>query len=454
MSQVLVVADDLTGGNATGAMFARRGLRTVSVDPDPAHWDTGADVVVVNTDTRRAAPAVAAGLIDRVVRGFRPPPELLVKRVDTTLRGPIAAELQAALAARSALSDRPVCGVAAPAYPAAGRTTVGGIHLVEGVPVADSPAGRDPFTPVPVSRVADLLAGGTSLPTAEVHVDVLSAGTEKAALHLVERWHELRHELRRTAGAPAPVVVLDAVTEAHLRTGALAAARLAAQGVDVVAVDSGPFGAALAEAMRLGPDSGPPPPVLLVVASLTQRTALQLEHVRSALGAVLVDLHVPELRPRRMVDRLQDAVNEARRSGTVRAAGWRLLPEDRPDAAQADQVVTAMAEAARLALDRMAFQAVFASGGDMATGLLRRLGASGFAVEFAVQPLVVTGRLTGGPVPGLPFATKGGLIGNPDAVTESVLYLQSMPARRPGIQPGPAPPRAGSLVTPPQEVIP
>lgn len=428
MSRVLVVADDLTGGNATGAMFTRRGLRTVSVDPDPEHWDAvAADVVVVNTDTRRAPPAVAADLIARVVRDFRPRPDLLVKRVDTTLRGPIAAELEAALAARSAGSGGPVCAVAVPAYPGAGRTTVGGIHLVEGIPVADSPAGRDPFTPVPVSRVADLLTRGTSLPAREVHVDVLAAGADATAARLTELWHSLDE-----AGAgPPPVFVLDAVTEAHLRTGAVAAARLAARGVDVVAVDSGPFGAALAEAMGLGPESGPPAPVLLVVASLTERTALQVEHARSALGAVMVDVHVSELQPSRMVDRLQAAVADAHPSGPVRAAGWRLLPEDRPDTARAGEVVTAMATAAHLALGRMTCHGVFASGGDMATGLLRRLGAAGFAVEFAVQPLVVTGRLTGGPRHGLPFATKGGLIGDHDAVTESVLHLQSMPVPAP-----------------------
>lgn len=444
MSQVLVVADDLTGGNATGAMFARRGLQTITVDPDPEHLNaaSGADVVVVNTDTRRSPTDVAAALVSRVVRDFRPPPLLLVKRVDTTLRGPIAAELEAALGARSGASGRPVCAVAAPAYPGAGRTTVGGIHLVEGIPVADSPAGRDPFTPVPVSRVADLLSAGTSLRTGEVHVDVLAAGTDATEARLAELWHGLR---RSGSGRP-PVLVLDAVTEAHLRTGALATARLATRGVDVVAVDSGPFGAALAEAMRLGPESGPPAPILLVVASLTDRTALQLEHVRSALGAVLVDLHVTELQPSRMVDRLLDALEAERRSGTVRAAGWRLLPEDRPDANRAAEVVQAMATAARMALERTTFQGLFASGGDMATGLLRSLGAAGFAVEFAVQPLVVTGRLTGGRLDGLPFATKGGLIGDPDAVTESVLSLQSRPPR-PDSHPG-------SLFAPHQEVVP
>jgi uncharacterized protein YgbK (DUF1537 family) len=424
MSQVLVVADDLTGGNATGALFARRGMRTMTVAPEPEHWIAGAaaDVVVVNTDTRRAPARVAAHLVTRVVNAFSPPPPLLVKRVDTTLRGPLAAELDAALRARATGSGRPVCAVAAPAYPGAGRTTVGGIHLVEGIPVADSAAGRDPFTPVPVSRVGDLLTGGTALPTAEVHVDVLANGATATADRLRDLWERLR----AAGGGAVPVLVLDAVTEADLRVGAAAAAQLARDGVDVVAVDSGPFGAALAEAMGLGPASGPPGPILLVVASLAEHTALQLEHARAALGAVLVDVDVSHLDPAHMVERLLDAVGSAQ-SGTVRAAGWRLVSEDRPDIARAGDVVAAMAGAAECALGRAPFHGVFASGGDMATGLLRRLGAMGFAIEVAVQPLVVCGRLSGGSREGLPFATKGGLIGNPDAISESVLQLQSMP---------------------------
>jgi D-threonate/D-erythronate kinase len=451
MSQILVVADDLTGGNATGALFARRGLRTISVVPDPAHWAAaaGADVVVVNTDTRRAAASRAADLVNHVVTAFRPPPPLLVKRVDTTLRGPLAAELAAALQARAASSRRPVCAVAAPAYPGAGRTTVGGIHLVDGIPVAESAAGRDPFTPVPVSRVADLLTRGTALRAGEVHVDVLAEGTEATARTL----GDLRERLRAEDGGAPPVLVLDAVTDAHLRVGAAAAALLASQGVDVVAVDSGPFGAALAEAMRLGPEVGPSGPVLLVVASLAERTALQLEHARAALDAVLVDVHPQDLDPGHMVDRLVSAVEAARGAGPVRAAGWRLLPEDRPDSARAGEVVAELARAARMAVGRLPLHGLFASGGDMATGLLREFGAVGFAVEFAVQPLVVTGRLTGGYRDDLPFATKGGLIGDPDAVTESVLQLQSMPAAAP---PGRTVERSrrGSTLVPEQEVVP
>jgi hypothetical protein len=89
----------------------------------------------------------------------------------------------------------------------------------------------------------------------------------------------------------------------------------------------------------------------------------------------------------------------------------------------------------------------------MATGLLREFGAVGFAVEFAVQPLVVTGRLTGGDRDELPFATKGGLIGDPDAVTESVLQLQSMPAATPLGRTAEGN-RRGTAPVPEQEVVP
>ncbi|MPY81628.1 MAG: hypothetical protein GEV04_25335, partial [Actinophytocola sp.] len=44
-----------------------------------------------------------------------------------------------------------------------------------------------------------------------------------------------------------------------------------------------------------------------------------------------------------------------------------------------------------------------------------------------VQPLVVAGHLTGGPHDGLPFATKGGLIGGHDAILAAVAQLHAMP---------------------------
>ena len=55
-----------------------------------------------------------------------------------------------------------------------GRTTVGGVHLVNGVPVAESVFGQDPFEPVRHSAVAELIAEQSGVP---VHLSpALGAG--------------------------------------------------------------------------------------------------------------------------------------------------------------------------------------------------------------------------------------------------------------------------------------
>jgi uncharacterized protein YgbK (DUF1537 family) len=72
--------------------------------------------------------------------------------VDSTLRGHITAELEACFRA----SGRKTL-VFAPAFPAAGRTTVDGIQLVNGIPVSESVYGRDPVHPARNSNLKDLM---------------------------------------------------------------------------------------------------------------------------------------------------------------------------------------------------------------------------------------------------------------------------------------------------------
>ncbi|MBX6767074.1 MAG: four-carbon acid sugar kinase family protein, partial [Actinomadura rubrobrunea] len=95
MAEVLVVADDLTGSNATGALFARRGMRAVTVS-DVCHGrrhGEAADVVVVNTASRHYPAARARALVAEVAAALGGGMRLLVKRIDTTLRGNVGAEL-------------------------------------------------------------------------------------------------------------------------------------------------------------------------------------------------------------------------------------------------------------------------------------------------------------------------------------------------------------------------
>jgi uncharacterized protein YgbK (DUF1537 family) len=414
---VAVLADDLTGANATGARFARMGLRTrtltgsAAVLEDSLQSQTGeADVVVVTTGTRTMAPEEAATVVEELLRSAPrlAASPLLAKRIDTTLRGPIAAVLAVLRAARRRSGQR-VAAVAVPAYPSAGRTTVDGVHLVNGVPLVETPAGRDPLTPVHSSRVAELLTTGIGLEADEVHLDVLRSGDEPA-LDAIAR-----------AVSTTDVVVLDAETEEELTRLATLVARARRQtGVDIVPVDSGPFVAAYCAALglrQLRYDA----PVLVIVGSTAEPTSRQLEHAVASLG-----LRIVEVDPEGDFDDLVPlTLRHATEGG--RDICWRITTHHRElDARLAMKIPQALAAAARQVLQQAGFGGVFACGGEVAAALLDGLEVHSLEIAGEVLPLVVTGRVRGGPWDRLPVVTKGGLVGDDRAITASIGRLHEM----------------------------
>ena len=151
---VAIIADDLTGASDTGVQLVRAGYRTAVVfrgAPTPPDGDL--DAVALDTDSRTAArrPWPPGGSLEaaRTVRDAR----VVYKKIDSTLRGPIAAELAAALEATG--RER---AIVAPAFPSAGRTTEDGVQLVRGVPVHETEARNDPHTPVREAHLPTMLA--------------------------------------------------------------------------------------------------------------------------------------------------------------------------------------------------------------------------------------------------------------------------------------------------------
>jgi uncharacterized protein YgbK (DUF1537 family) len=132
----VVLADDATGALECGSILA-----SLSID---VSLFRGEGVVVINTATRHASPSDAARCVSDWIDFDGP----LFKKTDSTLRGNIGPELTA-LAARG-----PVIYI--PAYPALGRTVVGGRLLVDGVPVNETAFARDPHQPVRSANIADL----------------------------------------------------------------------------------------------------------------------------------------------------------------------------------------------------------------------------------------------------------------------------------------------------------
>ena len=147
------IADDLTGALEIGALLAAAGLRawvtTRWPNPLAATLDATIDALVIDTETRSLPGPEAAARVRTAAACLNA--KWLYQKTDSTLRGPIAAEL-AALGAH-----RPV--VFAPAYPRLGRTLHRGILYVDGVPVSQTAFAADPRHPVRQSDVLALLHG-------------------------------------------------------------------------------------------------------------------------------------------------------------------------------------------------------------------------------------------------------------------------------------------------------
>ena len=162
MPQVLVLGDDLTGSNATGARYARFGLRAVSVnaplEPDAPclRAESGIDALMVNLGTRDASPSHAATAVRTAIE-LAGPVERTVKRADTTLRGNVGVATEAVLA--SAPDARTLV---VPAFPDAGRELLEAGHRVVGIRTR-APAPGTPVDPAVAARIPPALGEATRL---------------------------------------------------------------------------------------------------------------------------------------------------------------------------------------------------------------------------------------------------------------------------------------------------
>jgi uncharacterized protein YgbK (DUF1537 family) len=125
-SQIRILADDLTGACDAAAPFVRAG-RAVRVWLGPSmDFAAPESVQALNTATRNLAPEDAAGIVAQAAARLpHTPGSRIFKKVDSALRGPIAAEV---LALQQALDARAI--LFAPAFPATGRIVHRGVLQV------------------------------------------------------------------------------------------------------------------------------------------------------------------------------------------------------------------------------------------------------------------------------------------------------------------------------------
>ncbi len=195
MVRLLIIADDFTGALDTGVQFAARGARTcVATDPayDFSRADAEAQVLVLDAETRHLRPEAAYGVVFRAVEnalkfGFT----YIYKKTDSALRGNVGAELTAVMNAAGADSLAFI-----PALPKMNRVTRKGVHYIDGVPVAQSVFGQDPFEPVRFSSVKEIVAAQSKTP---VVLHEPGQAEAEPGIHVYDA--ETREDLQKTGRA-------------------------------------------------------------------------------------------------------------------------------------------------------------------------------------------------------------------------------------------------------------
>lgn len=404
MNRYLIVADDFTGANDTGVQMRRRGLPTnVMFAGHPLPQDDSS--VVIDTESRglpgEGAGIVAAASVEKVdFDRFK----YIIKKVDSTLRGNVAEEVQAV---DKAFGSELV--VFAPALPDLGRTTEGGVHRLNGVPIRETELAKDPKKPVKEDRLQAILEKVYDEPVKHISLETVRGG--------------------RIALDGGRIFTFDAVLNSDLQAIIKAAM---ATGKKVLWVGT----AAMAD--NLMEMESPTWPALGVIASVSEVTRGQV-HAAEKAGVTLVQVPVHELLAgRENPDVYVAATVESLKAGkdTIllssstydRAELDKSAEEGRKKGLETHQVSEyvqgLMGDMAKAVLTQVNVSGVFVTGGDTAMGLLNGTDADGSAILSEVLVGIPMMRVVGGVMDGTKLISKAGAFGKEDAILFAMRKLK------------------------------
>ncbi len=277
-----IIADDFTGAGDSAVQFRRSGFNAFL---GLNGWDTGIDldtcnVLVVSTESRFMDADDSYNAVCEAVKKCRKfDAEHFFKKIDSTMRGNVAAEV-AALMDEAGYS----CAIVAPSAPKNSRTVVSGHCLIGGNPIGASGRNNDLFTPVENSYVPALFESRFPGSVGHIDLSVIREGTDNYSTMFAD----LRGEGKR-------VIITDAETIDDLRI-------VASVKNDNSILFVGASG--LAEAMtREKPNKIGNPAIsrvvpgsmLFLVGSVTETSRQQVEFLRKHKRVSFISVNIPEM---------------------------------------------------------------------------------------------------------------------------------------------------------------
>ena len=425
--KVAIIADDLTGANDTGAQFSRRGLSaTVLLDLEKK-IPREREVVVFDTDSRSASGQEAFERVARACESIKQqeaPPEIIYKKIDSTLRGNIGAEWDAVYRA-----FQPDFIVIAPSYPKVGRVMKDGSLFVDGCLLHETATSKDPKNPSTRSSLPDLLQEQSEKPFSLITTGLLRGDRAR----LTERIGQLRR-------MDIPYLLFDAETDDDLESIAALF-----QGGDYHVIWSGSAGLANALAARFpateasqahaNADSDT---VMVAVGSVNPASRRQLDyllqqdHVTGIEWNSLLALteagrraeheRVYDLALQALLDRQKHVVLYSSASPATIQSARTQGREHGMDAAQVSNAISrALGNTAARIVKQCGISKLVLTGGDTARQVIMHLGAGQFELIAEIEAGVPVGRLSVHKE--IHAITKAGGFGGDEALLRAIRVL-------------------------------
>jgi uncharacterized protein YgbK (DUF1537 family) len=415
-----VVADDVTGANDIGSMFAKRGYRAdvYAYDHFESLYRPEADVCIIDTNSRLDASQIAYDKVFAATKALMQAGcQQFHNKTCSVFRGNIGVEFDAMLDALEQDFAIVILG-----FPQNGRTTVDGVHYVRGVRLEESEFRRDPVHPMTISNLVDILQSQTKRRVGAIHHGVIEQGRLKEQLE--------------TMRGDYSYVILDVTDQAMLKT--------IASVVHEYPVLCG--SSAIAEELPAYWNRRPRPHnidvprqqgqgVICAAGSLMPQTAAQIEYLRERSTPIF------ELDALALFDHQEQAI--AQLADTIIArlnTGDDVVfhaPNDpqifeqmhaegasrglaRTDVSR--MVSAAVAEVVAICVERCGLNRLLVAGGETSAAVCDRLGIYGVSVSKEIQPgLPLCISLT---EPPLLLVLKSGSFGSKEFFAQAIEQLK------------------------------
>lgn len=428
MDRIIILADDLTGAADSGVQFVKQGIPAAVWIEQNHIPDRGQEGMasVINVESRSLTAEASYEMWRKLPSSLKLDQfQLVMKKIDSTLRGNIGIEIQALMDFGNF-----EIAVVVPAYPRKGRITVGGYQLVHQHLLENSEVAKDPKFPITKSKVSDIIRKQTLMSVGEVEIKDIRDGMIRSRIDTC-----LREGVR--------VVAMDSASDTDLEN---IVSQIQKNGVRVLWVGS----AGLAEALAKRYVSCSVPirklkfetvrkadPVLVVAGSVSAVTLKQVEQLRlSGFRSIEVDpvLLLNESYDKGELDSL------TKQAHGILLDGDDLVISTNISASKRDQVMHiqkqngySAVEAGDLIADRLGMLAstvirhsfisgVVLTGGDIAYRTCKHLQVQKLKIIEEVEEGLPLCLAEG--VRQISFVTKAGAFGGPDALRNATMIIK------------------------------